>query len=60
MICARCTSSERWSSSSETDAQSDSIFHALSLANEIENDYGKGALEDLQKIGFKFEDETTS
>ena len=28
-----------------------------SLAKEIENEYGKGALEGLQKVGFKFEDE---
>jgi hypothetical protein len=28
-----------------------------SVAKEIENEYGKTALEGLQKIGFKFEDE---
>jgi len=27
------------------------------LAKEIENEYSKAALEGLQKIGFKFEDE---
>jgi len=41
----------------ESDEQSDPISYAPSLAKEIENDYGKGALEGLQKIGFKFEDE---
>jgi len=39
----------------ESDEQSDPISYAPSLAREIENDYGKGALEGLQKIGFKFE-----
>src|SRR5215470_16937107 len=38
----------------ETGEQSDPISYAGSLAKEIENDYGKGALEGLQKIGFKF------
>lgn len=41
----------------ESDEQSDPISYAPSLAKEIENDYGKGALDGLQKIGFKFEDE---
>ena len=41
----------------ESDEQSDPISYAPSLAKEIENDFGKGALEGLQKIGFKFEDE---
>jgi mannose-6-phosphate isomerase-like protein (cupin superfamily) len=41
----------------ETTAQADPISYAPSLANEIENEYGKAALEGLQKIGFKFEDE---
>src|SRR5262250_1861647 len=41
----------------ETGEQSDPISYAPSLAKEIENDYGKGALEGLQKIGFKFEDD---
>jgi quercetin dioxygenase-like cupin family protein len=41
----------------ETGEQSDPISYAPSLAKEIENDYGKGALEGLQKIGFRFEDE---
>jgi uncharacterized RmlC-like cupin family protein len=42
----------------ETDEQADPISYAPSLAKEIETEYGKGALEGLQKIGFKFEDET--
>jgi uncharacterized RmlC-like cupin family protein len=41
----------------ETDEQADPISYDLSLAKEIENEYGKGALEGLQKVGFKFEDE---
>ena len=41
----------------ETDEQSDPISYSGSLAKEIENDYGKGALEGLQKIGFNFDDE---
>ena len=41
----------------ETDQQSDPISYAPSLAKEIENEYGKSALEGLQKVGFKFEDE---
>jgi uncharacterized RmlC-like cupin family protein len=44
----------------ESDEQNDPISYAGSLAREIENDYGKGALEGLQKIGFKFEDEPAS
>ena len=44
----------------ESDEQSDPIYYAPSLAKEIENDYGKGTLEGLQKIGFKFEDEPLS
>ncbi len=43
----------------ETDEQVDPISYAPSLAKEIENEYGKAALEGLQKIGFKFEDEPT-
>jgi mannose-6-phosphate isomerase-like protein (cupin superfamily) len=39
----------------ETDQQVDPISYAPSLAREIEIEYGKGALEGLQKIGFKFE-----
>lgn len=39
----------------ETDQQVDPISYAPSLAREIETEYGKGALEGLQKIGFKFE-----
>jgi hypothetical protein len=44
----------------ETDEQVDPVFYAASLAKEIENEYGKTALEGLQKIGFKFEDEPTA
>ncbi len=40
----------------ETDAQADPISYAPSLAREIESEYGKSALEGLQKIGFKFEE----
>src|SRR3984885_8160306 len=40
----------------ETDEQVDPISYAPSLAKEIEAEYGKGALEGLQKIGFKFEE----
>jgi hypothetical protein len=36
----------------ETDAQLDPISDAPSLAKEIENEYGKAALEGLQEIGF--------
>jgi hypothetical protein len=43
----------------ETDEQVDPISYAPSVAKEIENEYGKTALERLQKIGFKFEDEPT-
>src|ERR1700684_3488535 len=42
----------------ETDEQVDPISYAPSLAKEIETEYGKGALEGLQKIGFKFEEPT--
>ena len=41
----------------ETDAQVDPISYAPSLAQKIESEYGKAALQGLQKIGFKFEDE---
>ncbi|HKC88087.1 MAG TPA: hypothetical protein VKG02_19030, partial [Blastocatellia bacterium] len=41
----------------ETAAQADPISYAPSLANEIAKEYGTAALEGLQKIGFKFEDE---
>jgi len=44
----------------ETAEQVDPISYAPSLANEIVNEYGKTALEGLQKIGFKFEDEPIS
>jgi uncharacterized RmlC-like cupin family protein len=44
----------------ESNEQNDPISYAPSLAKEIENDYGKGALEGLQKIGFKFEDQPAS
>jgi mannose-6-phosphate isomerase-like protein (cupin superfamily) len=40
----------------ESAAQADPISYAPSLADEIEKEYGKAALEGLQKIGFKFED----
>ena len=40
----------------ETDEQSDPISYAPSLAREIENEYGRKALEGLQTIGFKFEE----
>jgi uncharacterized RmlC-like cupin family protein len=43
----------------ETDAQIDPISYAPSLAKEIESEYGKAALDGLQKIGFVFEDEPT-
>ena len=39
----------------ESEEQVDPISYAGSLAKEIENEYGKPALEGLQKIGFKFE-----
>ena len=41
----------------ETAEQADPISYAPSLAREIVSEYGKGALEGLQKVGFKFEDE---
>jgi mannose-6-phosphate isomerase-like protein (cupin superfamily) len=44
----------------ETDEQADPISYAPSLAKEIESEYGKSALEGLQKVGFKFEDEPVS
>jgi mannose-6-phosphate isomerase-like protein (cupin superfamily) len=40
----------------ETSEQVDPISYAPSLAKEIETEYGKAALEGLQKIGFKFEE----
>src|SRR5580693_3065028 len=40
----------------ETDEQADPISYAPSVAKEIENEYGKSALEGLQKVGFKFEE----
>jgi quercetin dioxygenase-like cupin family protein len=43
----------------ETDEQIDPISYSPSLAKEIENEYGKAALDGLQKIGFVFEDEPT-
>jgi mannose-6-phosphate isomerase-like protein (cupin superfamily) len=42
----------------ETDEQVDPISYAPSLAKEIEKEYGKTAVDGLQKIGFKFEDES--
>jgi mannose-6-phosphate isomerase-like protein (cupin superfamily) len=44
----------------ETAEQADPISYAGSLAKEIETEYGKGALQGLQNIGFKFEDEPTA
>src|SRR5262249_61777010 len=41
----------------EAATQADPISYAPSLANEIAKEYGTAALEGLQKIGFKFEDE---
>jgi hypothetical protein len=40
----------------ETAEQADPISYAPSLAKEIEDEYGKSALEGLQKVGFKFEE----
>ena len=40
----------------ETDQQVDPILYAPSLGKEIEDEYGKKALEGLQTIGFKFEE----
>ena len=42
----------------QTDEQVDPVLFAPSLAKEIESDYGKSAVEGLQKIGFKFEEPT--
>jgi len=41
----------------ETDEQADPIAYAPSVAKEIESEYGRTALQGLEKIGFKFEDE---
>jgi mannose-6-phosphate isomerase-like protein (cupin superfamily) len=40
----------------ETDQQVDPIAYAPSLAKEIENEFGRKALEGLQTVGFKFEE----
>ena len=40
----------------ETDQQVDPITYAPSLGKEIENEYGREALEGLRTIGFKFEE----
>jgi mannose-6-phosphate isomerase-like protein (cupin superfamily) len=40
----------------ETDQQVDPIAYAPSLAREIEDQYGKQALQGLQTIGFKFDE----
>ena len=40
----------------ETDQQIDPITYAPSLGREIENEYGRAALEGLRSIGFKFEE----
>ena len=39
----------------ETDEQADPISYAPSLAKEIENEYGKQAVEGLKSIGFRFD-----
>ncbi len=44
----------------ETAEQADPISYAPSLAREIESEYGKSALEGLQKVGFKFEEPASS
>jgi uncharacterized RmlC-like cupin family protein len=41
----------------ETDEQADPIAYSPSVAKEIESEYGKTALQALEKIGFKFEDD---
>jgi uncharacterized RmlC-like cupin family protein len=41
----------------ETDEQADPVAYAPSVAKEIESEYGKTALQGLEKIGFKFEEE---
>ena len=41
----------------ESAVQNDPVSYAPSLAREIEREYGRKALEGLQTIGFKFEDE---
>ena len=40
----------------ETAEQADPISYAPSLAKEIAHEYGRSALEGLQKVGFKFEE----
>ena len=40
----------------ETAEQADPISYAPSLAKEIADEYGRSALEGLQKVGFKFEE----
>jgi mannose-6-phosphate isomerase-like protein (cupin superfamily) len=44
----------------ETDQQVDPVLFAPSLAREIETEYGKAALEGMQKIGFKFDEPVES
>ncbi len=44
----------------ETAEQADPISYAPSLAQEIASEYGKSALEGLQKVGFKFEEPAAS
>jgi mannose-6-phosphate isomerase-like protein (cupin superfamily) len=41
----------------ESAVQNDPVSYAPNLAREIEQEYGRKALEGLQTIGFKFEDE---
>jgi mannose-6-phosphate isomerase-like protein (cupin superfamily) len=40
----------------ETEQQVDPVLFAPALAKEIETEYGKAALERMQKIGFKFDE----
>lgn len=44
----------------ESNEQVDPVSYAPSLAREIESQYGKSALEGLQKVGFKFEEEPSA
>jgi mannose-6-phosphate isomerase-like protein (cupin superfamily) len=44
----------------ETDQQVDPVLFAPTLAREIETEYGKAALEGMQKFGFRFEEPVES
>jgi hypothetical protein len=44
----------------ESGAQNDPISYAQSLAKEIENDYGAGALEGFKRSASSFEDEAVT